>query len=46
MLGYEPIDLSAIEQIAETNQVRAIAQAMLYAQRYYFDEKNVAWPNS
>ncbi|MEM9090697.1 MAG: ABC-ATPase domain-containing protein [Cyanobacteria bacterium P01_F01_bin.53] len=36
MLGYEEIDLSAVEQIVETHQVRAIAQAMIYAQRYYF----------
>ena len=38
MLGHETIDLRAIEQIAEANQVRAIAQAMIYAERYYFDE--------
>ena len=38
MLGYETIDLRAIEQIAEAHQVRAIAQAMIYAERYYFDE--------
>ncbi|MEO0647120.1 MAG: ABC-ATPase domain-containing protein [Cyanobacteria bacterium J06650_10] len=38
MLGYETVDLRAIEQIAEANQVRAIAQAMIYAERYYFDE--------
>ena len=38
MLGYENIDLRAIEQIVEANQVRAIAQAMIYAERYYFDK--------
>ncbi|MEL7359380.1 MAG: ABC-ATPase domain-containing protein [Cyanobacteria bacterium J06560_6] len=38
MLGYENIDLKAIEQIAESHQVRAIAQAMMYANRYYFDQ--------
>ena len=37
MLGYEGIDLRAIEQIVEVHQVRAIAQAILYAERYYFD---------
>lgn len=37
MLGYETIDLRAIEQIAESHQVRAIAQAMMYAERYYFE---------
>lgn len=37
MLGYEEIDLRAIEQIVEAHQVRAIAQAIVYAERYYFD---------
>ncbi|MFK8181939.1 MAG: ABC-ATPase domain-containing protein [Phormidesmis sp.] len=37
MLGYENIDLRAVEQLVETHQVRAIAQAILYAQKYYFD---------
>ena len=37
MLGYEDINLKAVEQIAEAHQVRAIAQAMMYAERYYFD---------
>ena len=36
MLGFEEIDLRAVEQIVEVHQVRAIAQAILYAQRYYF----------
>ena len=39
MLGYEEIDLSSVEQIAEVYQVRAIALAILYAQRYYLSEK-------
>ena len=38
-LGYESIDLRAVEQIIEAHQVRAIAQAILYAQQYYFDGK-------
>ncbi|MEL7067837.1 MAG: ABC-ATPase domain-containing protein [Cyanobacteria bacterium J06581_3] len=38
MLDYENIDLKAIDQIAESHQVRAIAQAMMYANRYYFDQ--------
>ena len=38
MLGYEEIDLRAVEQIVEAHQVRAIAQAMIYAQRYYLNE--------
>jgi len=36
-LGDETIDLRAVEQIAEAHQVRAIAQAILYAEQYYFD---------
>ncbi len=39
MLGYESIDLRAVEQIVEEHQVRALAQAILYAQQYYFDSK-------
>jgi len=35
MIGYEEIDLRAVEQIAEVHQVSAIAQAILYAQQYY-----------
>ncbi|MEM8504913.1 MAG: ABC-ATPase domain-containing protein [Cyanobacteria bacterium P01_D01_bin.1] len=37
MLGYETVDLAAIEQIVEAHQMQAIAQAMIYADRYYFD---------
>ena len=39
MLEHEEIDLKAVEQIVEPYQVRAIAAAMIYAQRYYFDGK-------
>ncbi|MEB3268203.1 MAG: P-loop domain-containing protein, partial [Leptolyngbya sp.] len=35
--GQEDIDLSAVEQLVEAGQVRAIAAAMVYAQRYYLD---------
>ncbi len=38
-LGNETIELRAIEQIAEAHQVRAIAQAIIYADCYYFDPK-------
>ncbi|MGB3294775.1 MAG: ABC-ATPase domain-containing protein [Phormidesmis sp.] len=37
MLGNEAIDLKAVEQLVETQQVSAIAQAIIYAQRHYFD---------
>lgn len=37
VLGYEAIDLRAVEQVIEAGQVRAIAQAMLYARQYYLD---------
>lgn len=36
-IDREHIDLRAVEQIAEVHQTKAIAQAMLYAERYYFD---------
>ena len=39
MLGDEIIDLRAIEQIIEVHQVSAIAQAIIYADRWYFDPK-------
>ena len=35
--GQEDIDLSAVEQLVEPSPVRAIAAAMVYAQRYYLD---------
>ena len=37
-MGIEKIDLSAIEQLVEAGQLRAIAGAMLYAQRHYLGE--------
>ncbi len=37
--GNEDIDLSAVEQLVESGQVRAIAAAMVYAQRHYLDGK-------
>lgn len=37
VLGKEEIDLSAVEQIVETAQLRAIAATMLYIQQYYLD---------
>ncbi|MEM9005935.1 MAG: ABC-ATPase domain-containing protein [Cyanobacteria bacterium P01_F01_bin.86] len=36
-LGTEAIDLSAVEQLVESGQVRAIAEAIVYAQQQYFD---------
>lgn len=39
MLGEEIIDLRAIEQIVEAHQVNVIAQAIIYAERWYFDPK-------
>ncbi len=35
--GEATIDLSAVEQLLESNQVRAIAAALVYAKRYYID---------
>ncbi|NEQ30730.1 MAG: ABC-ATPase domain-containing protein [Leptolyngbya sp. SIO4C5] len=37
--GTEAVDLAAVEQLIEPGQVRAIAAAMVYAQRHYFDGK-------
>lgn len=36
-LGTHEIDLSAVEQLVETGQLKAIAAAIVYAQHYYFD---------
>jgi predicted ABC-class ATPase len=36
-LGLHEIDLSAVEQLVEPGQLKAIAAAMMYAQQYYFD---------
>ena len=35
--GTHDIDLSAVEQLVETGQLKAIAAAIVYAQQYYFD---------
>ncbi len=37
VFGTHDIDLSAVEQIAEPGQLRAIAAAMVYAQQQYLD---------
>ncbi|HSM83905.1 MAG TPA: ABC-ATPase domain-containing protein [Nodosilinea sp.] len=34
-IGSESIDLAAVEQLVEPGQVRAIAEAIVYAQRYH-----------
>jgi len=39
VLGREEIDLSAVEQIVEKGQLRAIAAAMLYIQQHELDGK-------
>lgn len=35
--GSHDIDLSAVEQLVETGQLKAMAAAMVYAQQHYFD---------
>ncbi|NEQ21249.1 MAG: ABC-ATPase domain-containing protein [Microcoleus sp. SIO2G3] len=37
VFGTQEIDLSAVEQIVETGQLRAIAEAIVYAKRHYID---------
>ncbi len=37
VFGTEDIDLSAVEQIVDESQVRAIAEAMVYAKQQYMD---------
>ncbi|MGP1371574.1 MAG: ABC-ATPase domain-containing protein [Almyronema sp.] len=37
--GNEAVDLAAVEQLIEPGQLRAIAAAMVYAQRHYLDGK-------
>ncbi len=37
VFGNETVDLSALEQVAEKSQVRAIAHALLYAKNHYMD---------
>lgn len=39
VFGTEDIDLSSIEQIVDTAQLKAIAQAMVYARRRYIDKR-------
>ena len=42
-LGLTEIDLSAVEQLVEPGQVKAIAAALVYAQRHYLDgERSLA----
>ena len=43
-LGKEDIDLSAIDQLVETSQLKAIAYAMVYAQANYFTAKQPLSP--
>ena len=37
VFGEEAIDLACVEQLVETGQVKAIAEAMVYAKEYYLD---------
>ena len=37
LFGSDEIDLAAVEQLIEPGQVRAIASAIVYAQRHYLD---------
>jgi predicted ABC-class ATPase len=39
VFGTEEIDLAAVEQIAERGQLRAIAEAIVYAKRQYINER-------
>ena len=39
VFGTEEIDLAAVEQIVERGQLRAIAQAIIYAKRQYINER-------
>ena len=39
VFGTEEIDLAAVEQIAEKGQLRAIAEAIVYAKRQYINER-------
>ena len=40
VFGTQEIDLSAVEQIVETGQLKAIAQALVYAKRQYINGHN------
>ena len=39
LFGEETIDLSAIEQLVDASQTRALSAAMLYAREHYVDGK-------
>lgn len=39
VFGTEDIDLSAVEQIVDVGQLRAIAEAMVYAKQHYVDSR-------
>ena len=40
VFGTQEIDLSAVEQIVETGQLKAIAQALVYAKQHYINGHN------
>ncbi len=40
VFGTEDIDVAAVEQIVESGQLRAIAEAMVYAKEYYLDNRH------
>ncbi|MGK7938974.1 MAG: ABC-ATPase domain-containing protein [Crocosphaera sp.] len=40
IFGTEDIDLTAIEQLIEPGQLRAISAAIIYAKQYYMDHQN------
>ncbi|MGK7956631.1 MAG: ABC-ATPase domain-containing protein [Crocosphaera sp.] len=40
VFGTEDIDLSSIEQLIETGQLKSISAAIIYAKQYYMNEKN------
>lgn len=40
VFGKEEIDLAAVEQIVEKGQLRAIAEAIVYAKRHYINGRN------
>ncbi|GAB4183331.1 MAG: ABC-ATPase domain-containing protein [Coleofasciculaceae cyanobacterium] len=40
VFGTQEIDLSAVEQIVERGQLRAIASALVYAKQYYINGRN------
>jgi hypothetical protein len=40
VFGTQEIDLSAVEQIVETGQLKAIAQALVYAKQHHINGHN------